>query len=294
MSLPTPFSLVISPEFGAVHWDTQTGGFLHNERGGLILRDESLAGRNLVFNPVAGYIEPRTTFEMGRHTSCWLKIGWVKDRFTKEWREVTDNSGYPLMNYFPRITLTFQWMDAAHWSWVEESAWYVVPGGMFVNKAGVRERSGANLDVYLNNVLIKSHDNNEPLFQKGDERTCIAIINRDIHHSFDVPYEGKIIALDYELDKYTTSWPSSVWTGELWPTLPPPAGQRPLAESMAKNTDLELATPDSKRKEHDGPWYSVDMDQVWAWYSQKGTLTQMILITLISTNAALLIWVWKR
>jgi hypothetical protein len=63
---------------------------------------------------------------------------------------------------------------------------------------------------------------------------------------------------------------------------------------MANNADLELAITDSKRKEHDGPWYSVDMDQIWAWYSAKGTLTQMILLTLISANAALLIWVWKR
>lgn len=294
MPEPTTLTLAFAPNFGAVHWDAAAGEFMRNERGGLILRDENLAGRTILFRPILPRtVKPRTTFEIGRHPHCWLKIGWTKDRYTQEFHEVTDDRGYPLMNYFPRISLTFQWMDASEWGWVGQSAWFVIPGGVFLNKAGVRERSGANLDVYLNGQLINASGNPEPLFPNGQDTTCLAVINRDVHNQFDVPYAGKIIALDKPLDRHTTGWPASVWDGHNWPILPPPKEKKPEPEALAKNADVEEAITESKSSS-DRPWYSVDMDQVWVWYSTKGTLTQMILLTLISANAALLIWVWKR
>ena len=294
MGQPTILTLAFGPSFGAVHWDAAAGEFMKNERGGLILRDENLAGRIVLFKPlVPGAKEPRTTFEVGRHPHCWLKIGWAKDRYTGKFREVADERGYPLMNYFPRISLTFQWMDAEEWNWVGQSAWFVIPGGVFLNKSGVRERSGANLDVYLNNRLINASGNPEPLFPDGITQTSIAVLNRDVHSKFDVPYAGKIIALDKALDRHTTGWPSAIWSGPSWPVLLPPVDKEPKPDALSQNADVEEAITESKAH-NDRPWYALDMGQVWAWYSSKSTLAQMAFLILGSCGAALVLWAWSR
>lgn len=294
MSQPTVMTLALGPSFGAVHWDAAAGEFMKNERGGFILRDENLAGRLILFKPqVPGIKEPRTTFEIGRHPQCWLKIGWAKDLYSGKFREVTDERGYPLMNYFPRISLTFQWMDAEEWNWVGQSAWFVIPGGVFLNKSGVRERSGANLDVYLNNRLISSSGNPEPLFPDGITQTSIAVINRDVHSKFDVPYAGKIIALDKALDRHTTGWPSAIWEGPSWPVLDLPKEAEPKPEALAQNADVEEAITVGKTQD-DRPWYALHIEAAWAWYSGKSTLAQLAFMALGSASAALVLWAWSR
>lgn len=293
MASPTPLTLVFNPQFGAVHWDTIAKGFTHNSKGGIIIRDENLAGRIFIFKPQLPGAQLRTMFELGRHPSCWLKIGWAKDHETRQFKEVVDDIGYPMMNYFPRITLTFQWMDAEEWGWVGQSAWFIIPGGVFINKAGVRERSGANIDVYLNNVLINSSGNPEPLFPRGLDQMSIAIINRDVHNKFKVPYAGKIIALDKTLDKHTTGWPAAIWEGPSWPVLGPPIEAAPEAEALVHQANVEEEITKSKRSS-DRPWYALDMSAVWAWYTSKSTFTQLVFMVLGSASAALILWAWSR
>lgn len=293
MDTPSKLTLAFSPNFGAVHWDAVAGEFMKNERGGLILRDENLAGRPIVFNPKLPGAPTRTMFEVGRHPGCRIKIGWAKDLYTGKSREVTDERGYPLMNYFPRISLTFQWMDEKDWGWVGQSAWFIIPGGVFLNHKGVRERSGINLDVYLNGRLVRAIGNPEPLFPDGLTQMSIAVINRDVHEKFDVPYAGKIIALNRALDRHTTGWPAAVWIGPSWPVLLPPKKIEPDPEALSQNADIEEAITESKAHD-DRPWYALHIESIWAWYTAKSTFTQMVFLVLASAGLALVLWAWSR
>jgi hypothetical protein len=289
---PTDLTLAFSPGFGAAHWDLASGGFLSNPKGGLIIRD-GVANRVVVFHPMISKTQARTTFEIGRHPTCWLKIGWYKNPYSGKFQEVADDRGYPLMNYFPRITLTFQWMDASRWSWVGESAWFVIPGGVFMNKDGVRERSGANLDVYLNGALISSEGNPEPLFPGGSTQTHIAILNRDVHSKHDVPYAGKMIVIDGALDKHTTGWPASIWDLEgYWPAQPKPQHKAPEPEALEQNAEIEEAIAQSKETQNNRPWYAAHLEAAWAWFTSKNTTVQLIILVLVSAGAALVVWAW--
>ena len=300
METPSKLTLAFSPNFGAVHWDVRSGGFLTNSKGSNIIRDENLAGRLVVFKPELPGAPPRTMFEIGRHPACWLKIGWAKEPYSGKFKEVIDEKGYPLMNYFPRISLTFQWMDASEWAWVGRSAWFIIPGGVFINKDGARERSGANLDVYLNGKTVSSEGNPEPLFPNGIGQVSIAVVNRDVHSKFDVPYEGKIIVMDRALGKHTTGWPAAVWEGPSWPVLPPPVELPPPPDALKENAEIEEAVAvqkmnsDSQGTLRERPWYAMHIEAAWAWYTAKGTFTQMVFLVLGSAGLALVLWAWSR
>jgi hypothetical protein len=288
--MPTPLTLVFGPDFGAVHWDTDLGQLLK-------YRDDNLAGRQIVFQPNLPRQPLRLTFEVGRHPDCWIKIGWEKDRETNAIRERKDGRGYPVMNYFPRITLTFQWMSADEWAWVGESSWFVIPGGIFTNADGVRERSGRNLDLYLNGRLATSEGNPEPLFQSGRSQVCLTVVNRDIHSRFEADYNGKIIILGYRLDQYTTGWPADVWTGPQWPTPLPPTEADTSATAIKQQADVEqaaLASKSAAATTTGRTWADVVALALNGPDSIQDRLWHRLWVSVLALLGVLGIWLWKR
>lgn len=286
---PTPLTLVFSPEFGAVHWDTDLGQLLK-------YRDDNLAGRQIVFQPSVPGQPLRLSFEVGRHPNCWVKIGWEKDRETKQAREWKDNRGYPIMNYYPRITLTFQWMDVSDGVWVDESSWFVIPGGVFVNGDGIRERSGKNLDLYLNGRLATSEGSPEPLFFGGRNQVCLTVVNRDIHDRFESAYEGKIIVLGYALDQYTTGWPSDIWHGPNWPIPPLPQKLPPDATALKQQADVERAVMASKPPEETTgrTWADVVAIALHGPDSVEDRVWYRAWLFVLAVVAVIGVWLWKR
>lgn len=289
MDKVTPLTLIFSPNFGAVHWDTDLEQLIK-------YRDDNLAGRQIVFEPHIPNQPIQLTFEMGRHPDCWIKIGWEKDRETGQKREWRDNRGYPIMNYYPRITLTFQWMSAEQWAWVAESAWFVIPGGVFTNADGIRERSGRNLDLYLNGQLATSEGNPESLFPHGQDRVCLTIVNRDIHQRFEAPYEGKIIILGFPLDQFTTGWPASVWDGPNWPVPSVPDVPSPDATALKQQSDVEKAALDAKAlQEVKGrSWADVVVIALHGPDSIEDRVWYRAWLFVLSVLAVIGIWLWKR
>lgn len=63
------------------------------------------------------------------------------------------------------------------------------------------------------------------------------------------------------------------------------------------NDDTDPVTEaenDREDRKPPAPWYAIDMAEVWAWYTGKGTLAQMIFLMLGSAGAALVLWAWSR
>lgn len=203
----TPLTLIFSPDFGAVHWDADQERLIH-------YRDDGLAGKQIVFEPRLSGEQLKLTFQIGRHPDCWIRIGLRGDaKLDQEW---LDSRGYPVMGYYPPITLTFQWMDANVWAW--SAGWFVIPGGVLNHANGSSERFGENLDLYLNGQLAAIDGNPAPLFFKGMDQVCLSVVNREFHRRYNVPFQGKIIIFEYPLERQPTN--RLPWDGELWPLLP--------------------------------------------------------------------------
>jgi hypothetical protein len=267
----TPLTLVFSPDFGAVHWDADQEKLIH-------YRDDGLAGKQIVFEPRVSNEQLKLTFQIGRHSDCWIRIGW-RGQDACQNQEWLDSRGYPVMGYYPPITLTFQWMDAkGTWAW--SSGWFVIPGGVLTMN-GVCERFGKNLDLYLNGRLAAVDGNPEPLFLKDMDRVCLAVVNRDFHRRYDVSCQGKIIIFEFPLDRQSTG--RLLWEGPQWPTLPVSVPKTAEAYELDSTESLTGRTwADVAVVLLHGP-SNVD-NQLWyrAW--------SLVLIGLLLVG----LWLWKR
>lgn len=194
MSQPTPLSLVFGPDFGAVH---------RHPDGEIRYWRDRLAGHIRVFKPVVGGVE-RTMFELGRHPSCWLRIGWESVSGHEQQR--TNEAGYPLFGAISRVMVTFAWASEKDYPWISHSKWLVMPGGVFVGKDGNRESSTARNGVYLNGHRLSDGDNPETLFLPGQNQAFLSLGKT-----------GRIIIIDGSLDEHSTGWPAQIWAGANWP-----------------------------------------------------------------------------
>ena len=194
MSQPTPLSLVFGPDFGASH---------RHPDGEVRYWRDRLAGHIRVFKPVVGGVE-RNMFELGRHPSCWLRIGW--ESVSGHERQRTNEAGYPLFGAISRVMVTIAWASETDYPWISHSKWLVMPGGVYVGKDGHRESSTARNGVYLNGHRLSDGDNPESLFEPGQHEAYLSLGKT-----------GRIIIVDGSLDEHSTGWPAQVWTGANWP-----------------------------------------------------------------------------
>jgi hypothetical protein len=199
-----PLSLVFSPKFGAPHEDPDGEVRYY--------RDRYLRGRTLVFYPELRGAEPRTTFEVGRHSACWCRIGrnGVISPDGDEYG-ATDQMGYEYLSAFSRVHITFVWADAKAYPWLSESKWLVLLGGVFVGTDGRKESSLPRNGVYLEGRRLSDNDNPEPLFAPGDYMARISL-----------GITGRILVFERALDEHSTGLPRSIWEGDGWPIPEPP------------------------------------------------------------------------
>ncbi len=227
-------------------------------------------GRQLVFQPQQCDQPLTLVFDVGQHPDCWIRVG---------------KKSYPKgVSTFPQITLTFQWVSAEEWTWIDESSWFVVMGGIFVDALGHREKTRV-LDLYLNNRLVTSDNNPELLFPPGRSQVCLTVVNRDIHSRLDIDYNGKIIILNYCLDQYATSWPADVWTGPQWPS----AQATDVVPTQATPAAL-VATEETTGR----TWADVVAIALNGPDSIQDRLWHRLWISILAFLAVLGIWLWKR
>ena len=263
--IPTPLTLVIGPNFGAPH--------LHPDGTVRYHRDTNLAGRIVAFKPQLPGLPDRCMFEIGRHPSCWMRI----DRNPQ-----LNSEGYSVLNAFSRVHVTFQWMDSERYSWVGESRWFVIPGGVFLGKDGIRESSGAKNGVFLNGHRLPDGGNPEPLFALGQFEAHLAL-----------GLYGKIIVVDGLLDDHSTGWDRSRWEGQGWPI--PESDHRDDTGQHERRLQVEGEVVAEKIQQlpTNSPWFvPAIMEPGWDWFTSQNVVLQVFILALAGGLAAL--WISRN
>lgn len=263
---PTPLTLVFSPEFGAPH--------LHPDGQVRYHIDRNLAGRIVAFKPVLPGVAPRSMFEIGRHVNCWLRI----DRSPE-----LNSEGYSVLNAFSRVHVTFQWMDVERYSWVGESRWFVIPGGVFLGKDGIRESSGAKNGVFLNGARLSDGGNPEPLFQGGGFEANLSL-----------GVYGRIIVMDGLLDDHSTGWDRSRWEGPGWPSTQTDIRNDTGPHERRIQVEGEVVAEKTAQKPiSNSPWFvPAILEPGWVWFKAQSPLLQALILVLAACLTAL--WIVER
>jgi hypothetical protein len=216
-------TLVFWRRFGAPHWHKYSDDDREDRRDIRYHIDMNLRGRSVVFIPTLS----RKTFEIGRASECYLRLGYNPDskRDPTIPEDFYDEGGalaQPLFNHWSRKHATFELITQ-----VEDGKlvgdWYIYPGGEFWNPAtGIREWADATNLVYLNGQKVVRKKTDDPKKKLDPKRRGRKLFEGDLDIArVQLGDAGKIIISKGRLGPNTTSWPDDIWigVGEGWPDM---------------------------------------------------------------------------
>jgi hypothetical protein len=277
-------TLVFWRKFGAPHWHK----YSEVEKDVRYHLDTNLVGRNIVFIPTL----TRKTFEIGRASECWIRLGFnpesKRDATIPE--DFYDGGGavaQPLFNHWSRKHVTFELITKRQ-DGHTVGDWYIYPGGEFWNKdTGEREWSDSPNFVYLEGRRLAGGKDPTPLFP-GNSKTARVQLGD----------AGKIIIAKGRLGSHTTSWPNDIWIGEGWPDMLAIAQAR-VAAAKAEVATARIAHSESPASVEGSPSHRAETGHTLAdvlvviLHGPEGIDSRLWWV-LCGSGALLALWIHKQ